>query len=179
MEYINKHPKIYILSGKAESGKDLVGTYISDIYKDKKTIKLAYANPLKEYTKNIIGFDGINKPRTFLQELGVDLIKNKIDDKFLINRLINDIKVYQYFFDVIVITDARFKEEIEDIKDNFSNIITIRINKSSNSLTDEQKNHITEIALDSYDDYDYIIDNTSDKDKLYNDVLKIVRKNNE
>ena len=179
MEYINKQPKIYILSGKAESGKDLVGCYIKDIYEDKKTIKLAYATPLKEYAKNIIGYDEFNKPRTFLQELGIDLIKNKINDKFLINRLIDDIKVYQYFFDIIIITDARFKEEIEDIKNNFSNIITIRINSSSNSLTDKQKNHITEKALDNYDKYDYIIDNTSDKDKLYKDILKIVRKNNE
>ncbi|MBQ8234879.1 MAG: hypothetical protein IJZ36_04800 [Bacilli bacterium] len=179
MEYINKHPKIYILSGKAESGKDLVGDYIKDIYKDKKTIKLAYATPLKEYAKNIIGYDEFNKPRTFLQEIGIDLIKNKIDDKFLIKRLMDDIKVYQYFFDIIIITDARFKEEIEEVKNNFFNTTTIRINSKDNKLTEKQKNHITEKALDNYDKYDYIIENTSNKDNLYKDILKIVRENNE
>lgn len=51
---------------------------------------------IKEYAKRISDWDGNDetKPRTLLQVLGTDIIRNTIDDKFFINRTIEDIKVY-------------------------------------------------------------------------------------
>ena len=119
MEFINKEPKIYIISGKARSGKDTIASIIKEYYesKSKKVITLAYATYLKEYAKRITNWDGQEetKPRELLQNLGVELIKTYIDENMLINRIKEDIKVYSYFFDIIIITDARFKEEIENI----------------------------------------------------------------
>ena len=165
MQYINKNPKIFILSGKAKSGKNYVADIISDYYKN--SIQISYAYYLKQYVKKITNWDGeeATKPRDLLQSLGIDLIK-KIDKELLIRRVMEDIKVYSYFFDVIIVTDARLKEEI-DIPKKLFKCVTIRINGKDNDLTLEQKNHITETDLDDYK-FDYVINNTKDE------VLKIL-----
>ena len=159
MQYNNRNPKIFILSGKAKSGKNLIADFIEEYYSDKKCIQLSYAYYLKQYIKKITTWDGNeqNKPRDLLQSLGIDLVK-KIDDKLLIRRVMEDVQVYSYFFDVIIITDARLIEEIETPKSLF-NCITIRINKDDNNLTLEQKKHITETNLDNYRNFDYVINN--------------------
>ena len=158
MEFVKKNTKIYILSGKSGSGKDTVASMIHELLLGKKVISLAYASYLKMYAKEVLGWDGNEpKPREFLQQLGVELIKNKIDDKMLINRIIEDIKVYNYFYDVIIITDARFPEEIEEVKSNFSNVTVIHLSDRENKLTNEEKKHATETSLDGYNNYDYVI----------------------
>lgn len=182
MEYIDKKPKIYVISGKAKSGKDTLANIICNYYKDKKCKKISYAYYLKEYIKNIFGWDGQEetKPRDLLQSIGIDLLQKKIDEHFLINRVMEDIKVYSYFYDVIIITDARLIDEIEIPKNKFSNVITIRINNNvDNDLTLEQKKHITEIALDNYNNFDYVINNTSDYTKLTQNVNNILEGNHE
>ena len=87
----------------------------------------------------------------------------------------DDIKVYSYFYDVIIITDARLIDEIETVKDNFE-CITIRVQNSlDNKLTYEQKNHITETNLDEYDKFDYIIENNEELEKQVIDILKVIK----
>ena len=182
MEYIDKKPKIYVISGKAKSGKDTLANIICNYYKDKKCKKISYAYYLKEYIKNIFGWDGQEetKPRDLLQSIGIDLLQKKIDEHILINRVMEDIKVYSYFYDVIIITDARLIDEIEIPKNKFSNVITIRINNNvDNDLTLEQKKHITEIDLDNYTNFDYVINNTSDYTKLTQNVNNILEGNHE
>lgn len=177
MEYNNKNPKIFILSGKAKSGKNMVADFIEEYYSDKKCIQLSYAYYLKQYIKKITNWDGKeeNKPRDLLQSLGIDLIK-KINQKLLIRRVMEDIKVYSYFYDVIIVTDARLKEEVEEPK-NIFNCITIRINKNDNNLTDKQRKHITETDLDNYQKFDYIIENKdiNETKKQMIDILKEVK----
>lgn len=170
MKYINRNPKIFILSGKAKSGKNYVADIISDYYKN--SIQISYAYYLKQYVKKISNWDGREetKPRDLLQSLGIDLIK-KIDNELLIRRVMEDIKVYSYFFDVIIVTDARLKEEVAIPKKLFK-CITIRINGRDNDLTINQKNHITETNLDDYK-FDYVIDNVELK-KTKEEVLKIL-----
>ena len=83
-----------------------------------------------------------------------------------------DIKVYSYFYDIIIITDARLKDEIETPKRLFNNVVTIRIDSIyyDKKMTIEQMNHITETNLDNYDKFDYII---NDFDKLEEILSKI------
>ena len=172
MEFIKRNTKIYIISGKSGSGKDTVANMIKDNISN--TIILSYASYLKMYAMNVLGWDGNDpKPREFLQKLGVELIKNQIDDKFLINRIKEDIKVYSYFYDVIVISDARFPDEIDLIKDSFDNVTVIHLKERENKLSDTQKKHATEISLDNYHNYDYEI-SKSNLDELKDAVKEIV-----
>ena len=103
-----------------------------------------------------------------LQQLGVELIKEKIDKHLLIDRLLEDIEVFSYFYDIIYITDARLIEEIEIPKERYPEAITIRVNRENyeNGLTKEEQDHITETGLDHYHNYDYVIDNNQDLNAL-------------
>ncbi|MDD3187307.1 MAG: hypothetical protein PHD02_02400 [Bacilli bacterium] len=180
MDFIKNNPTIYILSGKASNGKNLAAKIISKIYNDKQTksINLAYASYLKDYAKNVLDWDGSEstKPRSFLQQLGVDLIKNKIDNKFLINRMLQDINIYSYFYKIITISDARFIDEIETIKSKYDKVIVIHIyGIDSKSLTKEERKHISETALDDYNKYDYEIDNSKSIEELEESLFQIVK----
>lgn len=172
--YTYKEPLIFVLSGKAKSGKNLIADKIENYYKNKRCIQISYAFYLKNYVKNIYGWSGSeeDKPRELLQKIGIDLIKNKIDSNLLIRRVCEDIKVYSYFYDIIIITDARLKDEIEIPKRLFNNVVTIRIDSIyyDKKMTIEQMNHITGTNLDNYDKFDYII---NDFDKLEEILSKI------
>ena len=116
-----------------------------------------------------------NKPREFLQKLGVELIKEKLGKtNMLINRQIDDIDIYSYYFDVIIIPDVRFENEITNIKNKYNNTYVIKINNNiDNNLTKEQKEHITETSLDNYNNYDFIINNDNNYQDLKNQVEEI------
>ena len=147
--------KIYILSGKAKSGKDTVADIIEKFYKNKKVIKLSYAYYLKDYLKRMNMYDEENKPRSLMQDFGQNLLR-KINPNFLINRLLEDIEVFSYFYDIIIVTDARMKDEIMLPKKKFNNIKTIRVirNNYDNGLTEEEKANITETDLDDFVGFD-------------------------
>ncbi len=180
MNFVNKKPQIIILTGKAGSGKSKTASLFINAYKNKKAISLAYSSYLKSIAKNVLAWDGNDKtkPRTFLQDLGNKLIR-KINKSFLINRMIEDIKVYSYFYDVIIISDARFVEEIESIKSIYKKVLVIKITRDKkNNLTEKQSKDITETALDKYKLYDYIIENNGSVKKLEEKVKQIVGNDN-
>ena len=178
MEFIKKEPMIFLIVGKARHGKDTVSDLIRDYYKDKKTINDSYAYYMKDYAKRITDWDGSEntKPREFLQQFGTNLVRNKIDEFFFINRMIEDLKIFSYFFDVVTISDGRLVKEIDTIRENFNNVIVIRVNRPNfdNGLTEEQKNHLTETGLDNYNNYDYIIENDGTIENLKDKIEKIL-----
>ena len=170
--------KIFIVAGKARHGKDTVASMIRDIYSDKKCINLSYGSYIKDYAMKISDWDGLEetKPRELLQHLGTEVIRNNIDEEFFIKRLCDDIKVYSYYFDVATISDARFPEEIDIPRDMFSDVFVIKVVRENfeSNLTEEQKKHRTETALDDYDNYDYVIYNDGSLEDLEEKVKKMV-----
>lgn len=179
MEFIKKNPKIFIISGKARSGKGDISKIISNYFKDKKTITISFGHYIKDYAKRVSSWDGNedNKPRELLQQLGIELIKNKIDNKLFIRRILEDIEVFSYFYDIIIINDARLIDEIETLKEKYKDSISIRVirNNVSNKLTNEEKKHITETNLDNYTNFDYVVYNNDTRKKLTSDIESILR----
>ena len=180
MEVRNNEAKIYIVCGKARHGKTTSAELIHDYCENHnlKHIDLSYGSYIKEYAKKISNWDGSEetKPRELLQQLGTNIIREKLDDEFFIKRMIEDIKVYNFFFDVITISDARFPKEIDLIKAFFKNVKSIHIIRPNfdNGLTLEQQNHPSEIALNSYQNYDYEIINDSTLEELNEKIVKIM-----
>lgn len=88
--YTYKEPLIFVLSGKAKSGKNLIADKIENYYKNKRCIQISYAFYLKNYVKNIYDWNGSeeDKPRELLQKIGIDLIKNKIDSNLLLEECV-------------------------------------------------------------------------------------------
>ena len=81
-----------------------------------------------------------------------------------------------FFFDAIIITDARAKIEVDKPKQELSKIIAIHVVRLNfdNGLTEEQKKHFTEVDLDDYSKYDYEIINDSTLEDLREKVFKIL-----
>ena len=94
---------------------------------------------------------------------------------FFINRQIEDIKIYSYFIDIIIIPDVRFPNEIDIIKEKFPNTISIGVKRENfiSPLTKKQQEDITENALNDYHNYDFEITNNNIED-LKSKVLEII-----
>lgn len=169
--------KIFIISGKAKSGKNEVAKIIKEYYQkyEQKTVITAYSKYLKIFAHEILNWDykENDKPRTFLQNIGMD-IRNKYGYDFLINRMMEDINIYQDYVQNIVISDARLPIEIEQIKDNYDQVCTIHVIGAENKLTKEQQDHYTEHALDEYNKFDYVIDNNDNIESLKIKVEQIL-----
>ena len=161
--------KIILISGKAGSGK----SSLANILKEKldKCVVTNYSKYIKLFALEMTDWDGtdLNKPRTFLQEMGDTL--RSIDINFMTDRLYQDIKVYEKFYDYVVICDVRLKNELEYFNDKYETY-SIRINNNDNrkSLESNQSHHITETELDNYDKFDLIIDDNDINNNIDNIV---------
>lgn len=166
IEYRN--PKIYVVGGKAKHGKDTFSAFLKEVYENhnKKVIVTQLSKYIKYYAREMTGWDlsEETKPREFLQQLGTTVIRQKLKkDDLFINRMIDDIEIFSYFYDAIIISDVRLKKEIIDLKKAYPNIISIHIDRPNfdNGLTEEQKKHPTEIDLDDYNEFDIEVVNTT------------------
>ena len=171
MEFQNRNPKIYVIAGHARNGKDSVASAILKEYEKngKKGINLQFSYYIKEYVKKITDWDGNDdtKPREMLQQVGTELIRNQIDSTLFIRRIIDDIKVYSYFFDVITISDARFDKELESLKQVFPEIYCIRVQRPGfEQVLGKLENHDTEKGLVKVELYDKIICNDGSLEEL-------------
>jgi hypothetical protein len=181
MEITNKHPKIYLLSGKARNGKDTTAEFLKKFYEadGKKVIYSRAGKYIKFYASEMTGWDGKEetKPRQLLQELGTDVIRNKLNKaNMLIERQLDDIEIYSYFYDAIIVPDIRLPKEIDSVKAKFDNVVAIHINRINfeSDLSSNQQSHITETAMDNYTNFDYEVTNDT-LEQLEKDIYKIYK----
>ncbi len=160
--------KIYVIGGAAKSGKNTFGTYLREEAKKYgyKPCVMQITEPLYCYARTYFDWDFQNgeKPREFLQKMGIEIIKNKLKkETFLLDRIAEDIEILSNFFDVFIITDARLAMEFQYFKRNYSDVVTIRLSRKQydNGLSEEEKNHITEQEIQNLKDFDYEIENIS------------------
>ena len=160
--------KIFIIAGKAKCGKNTFGEFLREELKEYgyKPCVMQITDPLYRYAENYFDYDpnSDEKPREFLQKMGIEVIKEKLGKKtFLLDRLSEDIDILKEFFDTFIITDARFPEEIKYFKDKYDKVCSIKLirNDYDDMLSDEQRAHVTEVAMDDYEDFSYILENES------------------
>jgi hypothetical protein len=195
--------------GLKGSGKDTIGNYLIENYKFKK---LAYADSLKDAICCIFGWDremmeGITKesrewreevdpywgvsPRHMMQKIGTDLFRKHISDDIWIKSL--KLKLKKMDCD-IVITDCRFDNEIDLIKELGGKVILVERNFPMwKVITSSYRNgiisksraeseliktgiHETEWRCYLYDNIDYFIDNSGEIEELYLNIEKIISK---
>lgn len=179
--------KVYLIGGKARNGKDTLANIMKEFYEEngEKAAIMHIGNYIKHFAIDYFGWDGNDdtKPRTLLQHLGTDIIRQKMNKPlFFINRLKEDIEVLKNFFDIVIIADVRLPLEFEEIKKIYPDAIKIHIQRPSlvSELTNTEQKHITETALDDYNDYDFkIINNTIEelKEKSENLIKEVENEN--
>lgn len=163
--------KCITISGSAGHGKDTFANNLKSNLEDLsyKVCIFHYADYIKMIAREIYGWDGNKdfKGRSLLQKLG-DNLRNK-DKMLIVNELIKVLELVENDFDLALIPDARFPIEIDAIKDKWETL-SVHINRVNylNNLTDEQKKHITETSLDTYEyDIKYDIE-----ENIFNDYSK-------
>ena len=169
--------KIITFSGKAQSGKNLCAFLIKQGLKSKgiKVFEMAYADYLKCICVKNFGYaeDKKSEFRTFLQEFGTEKVRF-IDKDFWVKIVSMTIDLLKDDFDVFLITDARFENELNhDVFSQEHEIYNILIKRDILSgLTEEELNHSSE-QLAERDEvlFDCVIRNDSslgDLEKLCN-----------
>ena len=158
--------RIFIIGGGARCGKTTFGKYLSEELKryGYRPCVMHLTEPLYAYARNYFEWDGNEheKPREFLQKMGIEIIKNKLHKNyFLFDRLCEDIEILENFFDTFIITDARLIMEFREMKKRYDNVISIHLTRENydDGLSNDERSHVTETELALFDEYDYEIVN--------------------
>jgi hypothetical protein len=176
------------LVGKANSGKDTFSNFLVSHYNFKK---LSFASSLKDALSVIFGWDRnllegetdesrnwretIDPywdltPRRTMQIIGTNIFRNHFDRNIWIKSLLN--KINNLPLDSkIVISDCRFINEIQSLKEFGATIIRINRDSSSN-FKHESENDIQDIFVD------FDIDNNGTIEDFYNYIKTILKSYN-
>lgn len=169
------------LSGYARSGKDTV----ADFLVKQGFTKASFANPIREslYSLNPFvsedgvrlhdaikehGWDGYKNSqysaeiRQLLQRFGTEVGRDIYGEDFWVDLMLEDIKGAGGDF---VITDVRFENEADAIVQQGGEIW--RINRPD---VEPVNSHWSEVALDKYEKFAVIIDNSSTIEDLFTEL---------
>lgn len=176
--------KLIGIMGKKGHGKD---TAADHLVQNHNFTKMAFATPLKEVCRHLFGFSDEQlygnlkedhdpfwdiSPRTAMQFIGTDIVRNKIGDIVPKAKNNNDfwIMCFEKRYDDkknIVISDVRFENEANFILEKGGFIIKIvRDIKSTDT-------HISEAGCNS-DKIKYIIENNGTLEHLYGKLDNIL-----
>lgn len=170
--------KTIILSGKSGSGKDATALFMKEILEGagKRVITIHYADAVKWVLREFFQWDGVKDEhgRHLLQYIGTDVVRASFPN-FWVGIVAGLLKSFEPVneFDVAIIPDARFPNEIEVVMDMLPDAVCARIMRKNPDgtdwlnpvLTPEQQVHPSETSLDSYG-FDYIIHNDEGLDLL-------------
>lgn len=170
------HPNTVLigLRGPKRVGKDHTAQIIhNQLFPNKYLFgKLAFAKALKEEVSKALGvpieeLDGPNKEvyRPILQWWGTEFRRNLFGPDYWINRWKEGLRRLELSAfgaaapAVIVVPDVRFRNEADAVKELGGKVV--KIVASGYPLTPDQ--HPSEVEMDSYTDYDAVLDNTRDR----------------
>jgi len=174
--------KIFLISGKAQHGKDSTANFLKEKL-DGKTLILHNADMLKMIAEKYMGWDGVkdDNARTLLQWLGTDRVRIELNKPlFWVEKVCDSIEIVEDKYDYFCVPDCRFVNEIHLPKARFPGLATsinIIRNNFDNGLTEKQKNHPSETSLDNFN-FDYVIRSESGLDKLEIEVDKFLQNMN-
>ena len=176
-----------ILSGKSGSGKDMMAQFMKEelAKHGQKVLVIHYADAVKWFCRDFLNWDG-NKDivgRTLLQRVGTDIVRAKHPNFWtgIVVGLIQAFEPYQDF-DLAIIPDARFPNEVDISLENLKNCVSVRIERRNADgtpwinpvLTEDQRNHPSETSLDVFA-FDYIVHNDEGLDTLRESAQTILK----
>ena len=147
--------RIIALSGRARSGKDTCAECIKEEFErsGKKVLMVHYADLLKFICKTFLGWDGQKdeKGRHILQYVGTDIVRKQRPD-YWVDFIIDVLGLFGDQWDIVVIPDARFPNEIDRLKQDVFAVTHVKVVRPNfeSELTSEQKQHKSETAMENY-----------------------------
>lgn len=183
------------ISGKANSGKNTISNLIMDLLKkdlpNQKTI--AFADPIKKIAQTMFpqikdsDLYGASKNRSKIISGGA---KDSDNNELTIRRLLldvgtsvgrqykdsiwldvfdNKVESLKDSLDLVVVTDCRFRNEFDHLKNK--NFFMIRVKRDNSSSINHSSETGQDAILDS--EFDFIIDNNSSLDDLKARVTEV------
>jgi hypothetical protein len=178
---------IFLISGKAESGKDTVSNLLMKHLKCGDMWTMHIADNVKRVARNTFGWDNKKdeRGRQLLQMIGDGGRQYNPDiwiEYFLydLDNMISGNMEYGYQDFAVTIPDVRYKNEVLKLLDYCHkrdyNCVTIRVERPNheNKLTEEQRKNSSETELDDWGIWDYKIINDSDLKALERVVLNLL-----
>lgn len=171
--------KIICISGKAQHGKDTTATILKSALEERgnKVLIAHYADLVKYIAKEFFDWNGEKDEagRTLLQYIGTDVVREQRPD-YWVDFIIDMLVMFGNNWDYVLIPDCRFPNEVEAMKSNFD-AIHLRVFRPDfdGPLSDEQKKHRSETALDNYP-YDELITNNSTMLNLEVNMISLAEK---
>lgn len=158
---------VFTLSGKANCGKDTVANMIKNYLHElgRESFSLAYADYLKALAARNFGYDDNNKEagRHILQEFGTKV--REVEQDFWVRTVWTTIDAFRTLFDVFIVTDVRYENELKPypwrIGYPIFNIYIKNDNLKSN-LGKEELKHESEYLANNPDleKFHFIVDNS-------------------
>lgn len=184
--------KVFLICGKAGHGKTLFGDCMQSYAKqnNKNVLRIAFADCLKFICTKYFGYKGIKDEagRTVLQHVGTDIVRKHFPNFWadLVAQLCYA-TTYEdgHSYDAIIVDDFRFPNEAEAFYKYFKVddviLIQVRRGRFKNNewipyvnpiMSDANKNHMSETALENYA-MNYVITNES-VDELCESAFEIL-----
>lgn len=171
--------KIIGISGKKQAGKDSATEYfISNLLKRyDKCIRIGFADALKD---EVVEGCGISREfleehkvnfRLIMQGWGTDFRRELFSKDYWLIKLGCKLVEYKNTNTLIIVPDVRFKNEAQLIRD--CNGLLIRIQRDKKAF-EELDIHASECELDSYDEFDYVVDNNGSLQNLEEEIKFII-----
>lgn len=174
------------LGFKARAGKDTVAAHLVNNY---SFVQESFAYPLKEYIgRQICGFNdkqlyGAWKetpdpewgmtPRQMLQLIGTDALRKVVHDDFWIIPMKRKLKEHIRKEQHVVISDVRFVNEINMIRSLGG--VVVKVDRENPDKISNEK-HSSELELENYDAWDFVINNNGTLEELYQNTDAIYTK---
>ena len=160
-----------LISGKSGSGKDMTAQFMKDELErhDKKVLIIHYGDAVKWVLRDYFNWDGKKDivGRTLLQRIGTDIVR-AVHPNFWTGIVVGLLQAFEPYndFDVAIVPDARFPNEVDIALQSLQNCVAVRVERKNEdgsdwinpTLTEEQSRHPSETSLDNYA-FDYVIHN--------------------
>ena len=150
--------------------KDGIG---DDCYKHYKwlPVQSKHWNDLELHSTNFFE-DKTPISRCLLQIFGTEIVRGMISDRYWIDKI--EERTLEEEFDFKIITDLRFKNEMEAFGDDSFNVVTIRVEREMDREAIENE-HESEKDLDGVQSFNYFVDNNGTLSDLEDAVSVIVK----
>ena len=176
-----------IISGKSGSGKDALAQFMKEelAKHGQKAFVIHYADAVKWICRDFFDWDGKKDEvgRSLLQMVGTDLVR-KVHPNFWTGIVVGLIQAFEPIsnFDVAIVPDARFPNEVDISLANLQNCVSVRVERINEdgtpwvnpALTDNQRNHPSETSLDCFA-FDYVVHNDEGLDLLKESAITILK----
>lgn len=168
--------RVICISGQAGAGKDTVGQIIKEqLEQQGKSVLVTHnADLLKYLCRTLFDWDGQKDEagRSLLQYVGTDIVRKQRPD-FWVNFLISIFDLFGDNWDYAIIPDCRFPNEIDRLKEAGYHATHIHIERdAASTLTEEQRKHPSETALDMVIP-DYVVKNNGTIDDLRHSICVV------